>query len=399
MITIDTIFSHAKILSPIARYLRTITRIDASIPTACVGIDSRGLSLRINPDFFTSLNDSQKGTVLMHEYLHILRGHIHPRHAKKDARIWNLATDAVINSRLRADVENLITFDYLGITPSSLPPTHSLECEEEVYRRLTESAPQNQDGSNNPLQGDIDQSGNNNGSGHGNENNEIDEKMRGAIADYERLRASAAAREAVEGSGEGNGEDAELRESLRDIVPKGHSLSDITKKRSVTTSQVTIDPVVRKISLLCSSVRARRYTRGYRRERASLPLLGRGLSRIPRLLIAIDVSGSISDTQLARTQGAIRELARLRVCRADYTVFAVRASTPSPTLKPLDNYDVGSGTDFRSFAEYANGYDGLIVLTDGEAPSVKICIPTIWAYTTQTPKRQPLKPTDSEIIL
>lgn len=392
MITIDTIFSTAKILSPIARYLRTIARIDASIPTACVGIDHKGLALRLNPDFFASLNPDQQGTVLMHEYLHVLRGHIHPRHGKKDARLWNLATDAVINSRLRQDVENLITFDSLGITPSELPPTHSLECEEEVYRRLTESALPNSKNNGNPLDGDIDQANQGSGNGHG---NEIDEKTKGAIADYERLRASAAAREAVEGSGE----DAELRESLRDIVPKGHSLSDITKKRSVTTSQVTIDPLVRKISLLCSSVRSRRYTRGYRRERASLPLLGRGISRIPRLLIAIDISGSISDTQLARTQGAIRELTRLRVCRADYTVFAVRASKPSPTLKPLDTYDVGGGTDFRSFAEYANGYDGLIVLTDGEATSVKIRIPTIWAYTTQTPKRQPLKPTDSEIIL
>lgn len=61
-----------------------------------------GKVIYISKDYMDNLSESQQIFVLAHEVCHIALNHIE-RSKNKDAEIWQIATDAVINAHLRAD--------------------------------------------------------------------------------------------------------------------------------------------------------------------------------------------------------------------------------------------------------------------------------------------------------
>lgn len=95
---------------------------DDKIPTACV--DST--HIRWNPDWFMSMGDKQRQTVLRHELEHVARMH-GIRRGSRNAETWNYACDYVINNGL--DDEN---YDFTGLDPL-LDQRFSGMCEEQVY--------------------------------------------------------------------------------------------------------------------------------------------------------------------------------------------------------------------------------------------------------------------------
>ena len=62
------------------------------VPTACTD----GIKIKISEDFFSSLVSSEIKTVLAHELLHIALLH-HCRRGNRNAKLWNVAADYVIN--------------------------------------------------------------------------------------------------------------------------------------------------------------------------------------------------------------------------------------------------------------------------------------------------------------
>ena len=68
------------------------------LPTAATD----GKNIFINPKFMESMDEKGQEFVLEHEILHIACNHI-LRSEGKDKRLWNIATDAVINQMLRRD--------------------------------------------------------------------------------------------------------------------------------------------------------------------------------------------------------------------------------------------------------------------------------------------------------
>mgnify|MGYP002716847052 CR=1 FL=1 len=71
---------------------------DESIPTAC----TNGKELRINPDWWLSMSDDMRVTVLAHEMWHPALFHIDPARIKgRNFRIWNAACDHAINLMLK----------------------------------------------------------------------------------------------------------------------------------------------------------------------------------------------------------------------------------------------------------------------------------------------------------
>ncbi|MBR1470355.1 MAG: hypothetical protein IJ600_01780 [Lachnospiraceae bacterium] len=73
--------------------LRVRIREDGSIRTAATD----GREIRYNPSFFASLNEKQRGYVLLHELLHMLLMHW-KRRSSRDAQLWNVACDLVVNT-------------------------------------------------------------------------------------------------------------------------------------------------------------------------------------------------------------------------------------------------------------------------------------------------------------
>lgn len=92
------------------------------------------------------------------------------------------------------------------------------------------------------------------------------------------------------------------------------------------------------------------------------------------LLVAIDVSGSINDTVLAEFFGSINRLflqsnAQIDLCQFDVTMGDI---VPMTQVKPEITVTGRGGTSFQPVIDYIqNGrhdYDGLLILTDGQAP-------------------------------
>lgn len=110
---------------------------------------------------------------------------------------------------------------------------------------------------------------------------------------------------------------------------------------------------------------------------------GIALQRQHRLLVAVDVSGSIADADLQDFFNELYQLWRrgieVRLLTFDNRVRSVTAYRGYP---PGD-LPGGGGTDFEPVLAYAHeqkGWDGLILLTDGRAPTpVTPCrLPLLW---------------------
>lgn len=94
------------------------------------------------------------------------------------------------------------------------------------------------------------------------------------------------------------------------------------------------------------------------------------------LLIALDVSGSISSEAISYFLGVVNSAFKYGITQIEVIQFETSV-TASQTLSHAikDTIAVGrGGTDFQAPVDYAAGrdFDGLIILTDGEAPEPKI---------------------------
>ena len=95
-----------------------------------------------------------------------------------------------------------------------------------------------------------------------------------------------------------------------------------------------------------------------------------------RLLVAVDVSGSISSSDLAHFYGVINSAFRYGFTAVDVVQFdaGVRVVQSLHKVK-RDVAVIGrGGTSFQEPIDYAaeNGYDGLVMLTDGCAPEPQV---------------------------
>jgi predicted metal-dependent peptidase len=86
---------------------------DQRIPTACVGKNGINYQLRINEEFWVSLEDPKKMGLLKHELLHIAFNHLTMHFNFSDKRLANVAMDMEINQYIDANMlpEGGITLD------------------------------------------------------------------------------------------------------------------------------------------------------------------------------------------------------------------------------------------------------------------------------------------------
>jgi predicted metal-dependent peptidase len=77
---------------------------DQRIPTACVGKNGINYQLRINEEFWTSLDDAKKMGLLKHELLHIAFNHLTMHFNFSDKRLANVAMDMEINQYIDANM-------------------------------------------------------------------------------------------------------------------------------------------------------------------------------------------------------------------------------------------------------------------------------------------------------
>ena len=92
-----------------------------------------------------------------------------------------------------------------------------------------------------------------------------------------------------------------------------------------------------------------------------------------KLLVAVDVSGSITDESVENFLGVIEKIFKYGIKEVDLVFFDVCIKAPKVTLtKRNKNYDFTGrgGTSFQCVFDYIEenpGYDGCIIFTDGDA--------------------------------
>ena len=109
-----------------------------------------GKKVIYSPRYFETLSDEQKEFAFAHEIMHIAFNHI-LRSKGRDQRLWNIATDSVINQILKN--ENLPIIEGAVDIPEAV--NHSAE---EMYEKLLKKREEREQGQSGGQQGDESQS-------------------------------------------------------------------------------------------------------------------------------------------------------------------------------------------------------------------------------------------------
>lgn len=313
---------------------------DSSIPTA----QTNGKQITYNPDFVLSLTEAERVFLLMHETMHVALQHV-LRLKKRDAKLWNVAADYVINIQLvdqgfALPSGGLLSSEYRGMST------------EQVYELIKgEPLP--------PCNYDIV---------------EVTENVEEAKAALDDVLVQAATYATIRGAGSSIPKDIQsyLDTLLNPVLPWNVLLSNYLVQRKST---------------------GRAYLRPNRRffPKDLLPSrFGKGLDHIA---VAIDTSGSISVMQFKRfiseAYGILTDMQpkKMDLIQFDYIIRAVDCLRTVADMEKVVFTGRG-GTDVNELTTWANENkpDVLVIFSDGyfPRPHVTTQVPTIWIIHTAT---------------
>lgn len=212
-------------------------------------------------------------------------------------------------------------------------------------------------------------------------NDDEDEENDSGDSDDEELKEIA---EGAEESAELWEEDQLAQEQIKDMVRRAQrskqwgSIGGGLKDEIEATTIVRID-----YRTILSGFRAsvlsskRRLTRMIPSRRYGFQYMGSKREFATRLLVAIDVSGSVDDQQVAQALSIINRFFKYGVENVDVIRFDVEVHGEPLSMKKARKtiqIEGRGGTDFQEAIDYFldNRYDGLIMITDGYAP-----VPTV----------------------
>lgn len=395
------LLSDSPFFAEISRHVRKVVTRD--LPTAGVTYDKRtdDFVMGVNPDFFSSMSDAEVGGVIRHELYHIVFLHVTSRSKERSLhRRWNVATDLAINSIILSPESGQTALPDSALAPgrplkvgpgkeneaarkvsdliASFP---QLESSDYYFNRLSELAEELQDscpahGKGDPSQGHGEDGDGGGGHIHGPSDVECtcggvgtldDHDGWGDIPDGDREQAEAKARSLVEkaaaaadsrANGWGNMPGA-IRDEIRKMVSRAVDWRSVLRQFVGSISRASRATTIRRIN--------RKY-----------PYIHPGVKRgyVAKLAVAVDESGSVSDEMLGEFFGELESLTRqvaVTVVPFDAAVDEADVFEWRKSTKPKIVRCKQGGTTFDAPTEYVNSpknrgrWDGLIVLTDGQA--------------------------------
>lgn len=361
-----------------------------SVPTAGVRITDDGFfDMVYNPAFFAKLPDRQRTGVLKHEFYHLIFEHCLSRNpdGKKVSRLWNWATDLSINCHLKDELPEF------GLMPSKFGFEDFLTAEQYMALLQEKHKDDAGDGNGGSGEGDGPQVP---GGGSG----EMDSHEGwGGEANEQAAAASAIARE-------------RLREAAKKGVEEASKSSrgwgnihDDVKKMILRFVNGSVDWRAVLRNFIGQSQRSRR-TNTIKKINRRFPYIhpGKRTERTAHLAIAIDQSGSVGDDMLALFFAELEHLAKL----VTFTVVPFDTVTDDRLVyqwkkgdkRPWERVMQG-GTCFDAPTEWVNRHpevDGVLILTDMQAPAPKPCrVRRLWV-TTEECKNNPYFQTNELVI-
>lgn len=389
-----------------------------------------GKTIYYNPDYLSKLTENQQVFVLAHEICHVAFNHI-LRSEGKNPRIWNIATDAIINQMLIKDglekVANLIDMEeaiyYDAETLYNKMVKEDQQKEENASKSTNDSNDSQQGSSNDNSQNSQDSQEGNNQSGNNNESNQKQDQQRSRTennASEQQERAESEKRdvghdthtmweEAVKREKEGKEyEDGaeQIEETQKEIGEIGERAAFEKNKnirsedlkrfrdglrqqsnetvwsRTPPTGDIGTNKPVLDWRLLLRNAIARNYE--WRIDDIfDDNVLGSTLEPVPssQTEILLDTSGSINQELL---KNFLRECKNvLKVSSVKVGCFDTRfyGFTEIRTSKDIENlqYVGGGGTDFEvAVNAFTRRVENKIIFTDGEARMPVTPINAIW---------------------
>ena len=339
-------------------------RASTAIPTAGVRLnkDTAQFEMLYNPQFFEDMADKERLGVLKHEFYHIIFEHVTGRLPPEGmSKMWNVATDLAINSHLMGELPEGGCFP--TIKPfEEYPVGMSAEWYFSKLQNDDQFKPQEGDGEGGegqPSDGQGDGSGNgglpdttDDHSGWG----EASEEVRDMAKERLKQAVEKAAQDASSGQGWGT-VSADMRKKIMDMIKPKVNWRTILRYFIQTTQRADRQSTVK------------RYNKKYRKQKYA----GKKVKRTAKIAIAIDQSGSVSDAMLTAFFAELNGLAKL----AEFTVVPFDTQVDDSKVyvwKKGQRVEVErvltGGTDFDAPTRYSNdrSFDGLIILTDMEAP-------------------------------
>ena len=208
------------------------------------------------------------------------------------------------------------------------------------------------------------------------DNDDEDEENDSGDSDEEELKEIA---EGAEESAELWEEDQLAQEQIKDMVRRAQrskqwgSIGGGLKDEIDVTTIVRIDYRTILSGFRASVLSSKRHlTRMIPSRRYGFQYMGSKREFATRLLVAIDVSGSVDDKQVAQALSIINRFFKYGVENVDVIRFDVEVHGEPLSMKKAQKsiqIEGRGGTDFQEAIDYFldNRYDGLIMITDGYA--------------------------------
>lgn len=173
-------------------------------------------------------------------------------------------------------------------------------------------------------------------------------------------------------------EDAVRRTQINDLIDRttdwGTIPGDIVEKIKASTKAYINNSYIMqgfRSSIISSGIQL---TRMRPNRRTGFLQMGNTRQFDTSLLVAVDVSGSVTESQIADFYSTINRIFRFGIAKIDCVQFDCELGEVKPLLHAANVIEVKGrgGTSYQPVFDYVgqtkNKYDGLMILTDGQAP-------------------------------
>ncbi len=345
------------------------------VPTAGVSKHNINYQLAINEDFWNSLSENHRIGLLKHELLHIAYFHLSMYFNFPDKRLANIAMDMEINQYIDSEYLPEGGIDINNYTELNLD--RKAGCR--YYYQMLKQA--------------KDEKDKNGTSGCPNFDNLCDQMDNGGDGlpdhstweEFEEL--TEAEQKLMQKQMDTLLQNASIQtEKKRGTVP-GHIKDHLIEISKLEPPKFNWKQYMRRFTGASTKVYTKKIRRKENRRYSENP--GLKIKMKQHMLLGIDTSGSVSDSEL---QEFMNEITHIYKCGVDVTIIqcdtTIRSIEPFNPKKEFKVHGRG-GTEFDPVLEYYNAnlqkYTSLVYFTDGEcSTSVKPKGNTLWVLSEQS---------------
>ena len=342
------------------------------VPTAGVSKNNINYQLAINPEFWESLSDNHRLGLLKHELLHIAFGHLTTFFKFSNKRLANVAMDMEINQYISKEWLPEGGIDIDEYADLNLDRKAGCRYYYDKLKELQDEKEKNGTCGNEPMDQLLDAMA----------NGELDDHA--TWEEFENM--PEAEKKLIEKQLQkvlSDAKDQTLKK--RGTIPG--EIEDVIIIEEVTKQKFNWRNYIRRFTGVSTKVFTKKIRRKENRRFSDNP--GLKVKMKQHMLLAIDTSGSVSDSEL---QEFMSEIYHIYKCGVDITI--IQCDTIIRSIEPYTgkfemNVLGRGGTEFDPVLEYFNAnlgkYTSLVYFTDGECRAdVKPRGNTLWVLSEQS---------------